>query len=71
MLVKKWTLKMRNKEYLGDGVYACTDQYGIILTTEDGISVTNEIYLEPDVVISLLRYVDLVKKKDELKDPFP
>ena len=34
------------KTYLGDGAYAELDQYGdLILTTEDGISITNRIVL--------------------------
>lgn len=36
----------KTKEYLGDGVYAEIDEdAGIKLTTEDGINVTNTIYL--------------------------
>ena len=47
----------RVKEYLGDGVYAQTDsRMGIVLTTEDGISVINTIYLEPAVFQALLRF---------------
>jgi hypothetical protein len=48
---------MMPKTYLGDGVYANFDGYSIILTTEDGISVTNEIYLEPEVWQALLEYM--------------
>ena len=44
------------KVYLGDGAYADFDGYGIILTTEDGISIQNTIYLEPEVLNSLLKY---------------
>jgi hypothetical protein len=41
------------KTYLGDGVYADVE-YGMIkLTTEDGISTTNTIYLEPEVINAL------------------
>lgn len=35
------------KEYLGDGAYVDFDGYSIILTTEDGISTTNSVVLEP------------------------
>lgn len=41
------------KVYLGDGVYAYYDGYGVILTTENGIAVTNTIYLEPEVLKAL------------------
>ncbi len=47
------------KRYLGDGVYADVDDAcgSIVLTTEDGIRATNTIYLEPEVIASLLRYI--------------
>ena len=38
------------KTYLGDAVYVDIGAYGITLTTEDGISATNTIYLEPEVI---------------------
>jgi len=42
------------KQYLGDGVYIQISRYGdIILTTENGISVTNRIVLEPKVYDAL------------------
>lgn len=44
------------KTYLGDGVYADFDGYGIVLTTENGISVTNTIVLEPEVYEALVAY---------------
>jgi hypothetical protein len=44
-----------DKQYLGDGVYVAIE-YGMVkLTTEDGISVTNTIYMEPAVVEALER----------------
>lgn len=47
-----------SKEYLGDGVYVDVDELGLILTTENGIDVTNRIVLEEEVYGALLRYVD-------------
>ena len=44
--------------YLGDGVYAQYDGRNVILTTEDGINITNTIVLEPAVVISLQRFLE-------------
>jgi hypothetical protein len=38
------------KVYLGDGVYAEFDRGEIVLTTENGIEVTNRIVLEPEVL---------------------
>jgi hypothetical protein len=43
------------KEYIGDAVYVELDEFGdIILTTEDGIRVTNRVVLEPGVYNNLL-----------------
>lgn len=40
-----------NKTYLGDGVYVAADEFSnVVLTTENGIAVTNEIILEPEIV---------------------
>ena len=49
-------MKMENKEYLGDGVYASTDGYDICLTTEDGLRVHDTIVLEPVVFSALIAY---------------
>lgn len=49
---------MSQKDYLGDGVYVNFDGCMFVLTTEDGISVTNCIFLEPEVYTALTRYVD-------------
>ena len=51
------------KEYIGDGVYAYYDGFNIVLTVEDGISVTNTIFLEPSVWENACRYVEGVKDK--------
>lgn len=45
------------KAYLGDGVYADVEYGQLVLTTEDGISVTNRIVLEPEVYAALVAYV--------------
>ncbi len=45
------------KEYLGDGAYVEAKYGGLQLTTENGISVTNSIFLEPEVYAALLEYV--------------
>lgn len=49
------------KFYLGDGVYAETDGIVVMLTTENGISVTNKIVLEIDMVQNLLNKMKEVK----------
>jgi len=49
-----------NKLYLGDGVYASWDGYYILLTTEDGVEVSNRILMENEVLNNLLRFIKLV-----------
>ena len=46
-----------SKVYLGDGVYAEADTLMVKLTTENGIETTNTIYLQPDVLEALNRFV--------------
>lgn len=41
--------------YVGDGVYAKVDSLGVWLCTFDGYSVTNRIYLEFEILQSILR----------------
>ncbi len=45
------------KQYIGDAVYVDWDGFMLVLTTENGIEVTNMIYLEPSVWAQLLAYV--------------
>jgi hypothetical protein len=52
------------KVYLGDGVYLALDGPDLVLTTEDGIRVTNRIVLEPEVYQALLYYVDRIQGQD-------
>ena len=51
------------KEYLGDGVYVDIEDGMIKLTTENGIEVTNTIYLEPNVYSALQEYVKRCEQK--------
>ena len=44
------------KRYIGDGVYVDVEDSMLKLTTEDGISVTNTIFLEPYVYDALVRF---------------
>lgn len=43
------------KEYIGDGIYLSYDGYAYILTTEDGVSVSNLIYIEPEYMDLIIR----------------
>lgn len=59
------------KRYIGDGVYVDYDgNLGLVLTTEDGVNVTNRIVLEPMVYEALDAYVRsfLVDDEDEKED---
>lgn len=49
---------MNEKEYLGDGVYVAIERGMLKLTTEDGIKVINEIFLEVPVYQALVRYFE-------------
>jgi hypothetical protein len=51
------------KIYLGDGVYADTDGYHIILTTEDGYHQTNKIYLDDEVIDALQSFIKKVREE--------
>lgn len=46
------------KEYIGDGVYAEIDQFrDLVLTTENGIEVTNRIVLEMEVLHDFVNFI--------------
>ena len=57
------------KEYLGDSVYVSIDPWdaGIILTTENGLpnDPSNKIYMEPEVLFKLDKYISQHYKKEE------
>ncbi len=58
-----------NKTYLGDGVYAEADDDGlsVTLTTENGIAVTNTIYLEAEVLDALDKFVRWTKARADAR----
>jgi hypothetical protein len=53
--------------YLGDGVYVQFAPGRMILTTENGVEVTNTIVFEPEVWQQLLR---VVRQYDDAEWPF-
>jgi hypothetical protein len=55
-------MSLPGKRYLGDGVYVEIESDMVKLTTEDGITATNTIYLEEPVINALCRYWDDVIK---------
>lgn len=42
------------ENYLGDGLYVDFDGYQIELYSSNGISKTNQVYLDSDVILSFL-----------------
>jgi hypothetical protein len=47
------------KQYLGDGVYIEIDyDTSLVLTTENGIEVTNRIVLERETLCAMIKYID-------------
>jgi len=46
-----------SKAYLGDSVYVDIQHGMLVLTTENGLTATNTIYLEPEIYAALTRYV--------------
>lgn len=48
------------KIYIGDSVYADFENGMVKLTTENGYGASNEIFLEPEVVAGLLKFVEKV-----------
>lgn len=45
------------KTYIGDGLYAINDGHGVVVTSENGVSILNKIYLEPAVATALVDYL--------------
>lgn len=49
---------VNDKQYLGDGVFVYYDSISrLVLQTENGYEITNQITLEPEVTTALLDYI--------------
>lgn len=48
--------------YLGDGVYVDIACGMARLTTEDGVRVTNTIYLDPEVLLAFIEWINRLKE---------
>ena len=54
---------MIEKDYLGDSVYIEFNGYAIVLTTENGPEgPSNKIYMEPEVIEAMMRFLDRLKE---------
>jgi len=51
-------------EYLGDGVYAKHDGFGVWLLANDHLNPTDKVYLEPSVLTALNRFIKQIEKED-------
>lgn len=60
---------MSDKKYIGDGCYVESwhEPGSFVLTTEDGLRVTNRVVLEPEVLWEFLQFVEA--KRQEYADP--
>lgn len=58
--MREVTTQSPAKSYLGDGLYAAFDGFHIILTAENGIEISNQVYLEDQVFESLLLFAEKV-----------
>lgn len=65
-MAKMAKTKQPEKVYIGDGAYAEYDGNGINLTAENGICVTNTVYLEPEVAAQLVRFMQKHFGEDNL-----
>lgn len=54
-------LSLQEPVYLGDGLYAAFDGWQIRLYAHNGVTATNEVFLEPQVLAVFLRYIDNLK----------
>lgn len=62
-------MSMSHKSYLGDGAYVEFDGFSVHLTTEDGISTTNRVVLEPHGIRNFEEWLD--RLRSELDTPGP
>jgi hypothetical protein len=57
------------KQYLGDSVYADWDGYHVVLTTENGMEVSNTICLDVSVLREFHNYILWLRAKTDSVPP--
>lgn len=62
---------MINPQYLGDAVYVHQDEDSLVLTTEhhDPAKAGNCIFLEPEVLAALMKYITRLQPEAKLTLP--
>jgi len=68
MQIIKWQGQNVPAEYLGDGVYAIFDGFGIWLHANDHENPTDRVYLEPGVFQLLVQFEQLSKAKEVVEE---
>lgn len=56
-----------HRQYLGDSVYVDWDGYNIVLQTDNGMGIDQQIFVEPEVFEKLCTYVEELHRKLEQK----
>ena len=56
-------MQKENDTYLGDGLYAAFDGWQIELYSSNGQEKTNQVYLEPEVLVAFWKYVKKLGKQ--------
>lgn len=56
----------KNAEYIGDGVYAIHDGFGIWLHANNHLNPTDKIYLEPSVLKALNTFSEKIQKQSNV-----
>lgn len=56
-----------HRQYLGDSVYADWDGFNIVLQTDNGMGIDQQIFVEPEVFEMLCTYVEELHRKLEQK----
>ena len=53
------------RAYLGDGLYADYDGFQIRLWASDGVTMTNEVFLDPYVLQNLIIFAERLRAEQE------
>lgn len=54
--------------YLGDGLYAAFDGLMVRIFATDGVTITNVVYLEPEVLNAFMRFAQTLRSKKQVSE---